>query len=110
MRGALRRPRALMRPGHGLGQLLAKHGRKHSHERHRPESNRLVAPHRRVVSDRDSVPGDTGPGAGRCVRPPGLPGRQDLRTGLTAPPVALPPFRITVLYPDLTYEERYSAV
>src|SRR6267378_5163045 len=42
-----------------------------------------MAPHRRVVSDPDSVPGDAGPRAGRCVRSPGLPGRQDLRTRLT---------------------------
>ena len=42
-----------------------------------------MAPRRRIVSDPESVPGDTGPRAGRWVRPPGLPGRQDHRTRLT---------------------------
>jgi hypothetical protein len=41
-----------------------------------------VAPHRRVVSDPNSVPGDSGPGAGRDLRPARLPGRQDLRARL----------------------------
>ena len=44
---------------------------------------RHVAPHRRVVPDPETVFGDTGPRTGRCVRPPGLPGRQDPRTRLT---------------------------
>src|ERR1700730_3070900 len=82
MSGELRKPHTLMRLRHWLCQLLA--NVEHCHERHHPEAYRLVAPHRRVVSAPDSVLGDTGPRAGRCVRPPGLPGRQDLRTRLTA--------------------------
>ena len=41
-----------------------------------------MAPHRWVVSDPNSVPGDPGPRVGRCVRPANLPWRQDLRRRL----------------------------
>jgi hypothetical protein len=54
----------------------------HSNERTHPKTKWPVAPHRWVVSDPNSVPGDSGPGVGRCVRPASLPWRQDLRTRL----------------------------
>jgi hypothetical protein len=41
-----------------------------------------VVPHRRVVSDWNSVPGDSELRVGGCVRPANLPWRQDLRTRL----------------------------
>jgi hypothetical protein len=46
-------------------------------ERHHSEAQRPGAPDRRVVSDANSVPGDSGPGPGRELRPARLPGRQD---------------------------------